>query len=135
MDGTDAFEERLAAVERTLTDGDRSLATVEDAAGLTSRLEAVESRLDSVERRLDDIDAAVLALRGYAGELQHVNEDVERTAAAAIAAVDRLDAASGAPPAIARADVEERVPEPSAEPEASDDPDDPTVLERVRALL
>lgn len=105
------LEERLSAVERAVTDEDVPVASVDDAAALTSRLDAVESRLETLEARIDETDAAVAAVRGYVGEIRHVNEEVERTANAAVAAVDRLDAASGGPPPIATAQTaESRVP-------------------------
>ena len=97
------FEERLAAVERAVTDEDVPVASVDDAAALTTRLDAVESRLETLEARIDETDAAVAAVRGYVGEVRHVNDEVERRANAAVAAVDRLDAASGGPPPIATA--------------------------------
>ncbi|MFB6165080.1 MAG: hypothetical protein ABEJ31_07965 [Haloarculaceae archaeon] len=84
----DAIDERLRAVERALTDEDRDLTALEDAAGLTARLEAVEDRLEAVEDQLADLDAATQAVRGYVGNVRTVNRDVERRADAALAAAE-----------------------------------------------
>jgi hypothetical protein len=79
----------------------------------------------------------VHAVRGYVGEIRHVNAEVERTANAAVAAVDRLDAASGTPPAIATADREGAsvVDQPRAEEGSTDSDGTPSLRDRLRALL
>ena len=134
MQQTHTVEERLAAVERALTD-DASVATVDDAAALTERMDRIEDRLDAMESRVDEVDAAVHAVRGYVGEIRHVNAEVERTANAAVAAVDRLDAASGTPPPIATAD-RERASVPDASRDGATEGDGATSLrDRLRALL
>ncbi|UWG47223.1 putative pilin/flagellin, contains class III signal peptide [Halanaeroarchaeum sp. HSR-CO] len=136
MQRTRSLEKRLDAVERAVTDGEVPVADVEDAAGRTARIERVESRLDTMEAQVDDLEAAVAAIRGYVGELRHVNREVERTASAAVAAVDRLDAGSGPSPPIARVDTDERVvPETLPADEAPGAEEDRAVLDRLRALL
>lgn len=142
MDRTRNLEERLQAVERAVTEEDLAVASVEDAAELTARIETLESRLDTMEATLDETSAAISALRGYVGEIRHVNREVERTASAAIAAVERLDDASGTPPPIARIDSEpQSVPESQSVPEQrlpgedSTTEDGRSILDRIRALL
>lgn len=96
----DALEERLRAVERALTDGDRPPADLPEAAELTDRLETLEDRTADLAARVDELDAAVQALRGYVGNVRSVNREVERRAEAALAAVDSVEAAlDGEPPA------------------------------------
>lgn len=136
MQRTRTLEERLDAVERAVTDGAVSLADVEDAAGRTARIERVESRLESVEEQVDDLEAAVAAIRGYVGELRHVNREVERTASAAVAAVDRLDAGSGPSSPIARVDTDEpAVPETLPDDESASVDEERSILDRLRARL
>ncbi|MFB6135116.1 MAG: hypothetical protein ABEJ55_09020 [Halanaeroarchaeum sp.] len=93
--------ERLRAVERAVTEADVPVDDLQDEAEMTRRIEDLEERIGDQARRLDDLDAAVDAVRGYVGHINHVNRDVERTANAAVAAVDRLQAASGSPPELA----------------------------------
>lgn len=129
-------EERLEAVERALTDEDLSVAAVADEAGREKRLRSVEERLDDVEASLEDAEAAVEALRGYVGEIRHVNEEVERTANAAVAAVERLDVASGAPPPIAHADPVEPSEVASTSPtESTAEESGDSLVDRLRSHL
>ncbi|SFC64721.1 hypothetical protein SAMN05444422_11321 [Halobiforma haloterrestris] len=91
MTDTERLERRLAAVERAVVDGD---ARVDELADLESALAAIsdlEERLEEHERRLADLEGRTGSLEGFTGELQAVNEEVERQAAAAVAAVDRLE--------------------------------------------
>lgn len=84
-------EERLAAVERALTDDDTEPAALSDAATVERRLDALEERLDAFERRLADAEAGVEAVRGHVGHEQSAIEDVERTAATALATARRVE--------------------------------------------
>ncbi|MFB6105492.1 MAG: hypothetical protein ABEJ70_00825 [Halobacteriaceae archaeon] len=81
----ESVDERLRAVERTLTDG-RPVADLADEAALQDRLDAMADRLDAVEAAVDDLEGATQALRGYVGNVRAVNRDVERRADAAFAA-------------------------------------------------
>jgi len=134
------LDERLRAVERTVTDDAIAVADLDDAAALTARLDALEDRLDAMDARLDEVDAAVTAVRGYVGQIGHVNAEVERTATAALAAVDRLDEATGTPPALARVARDESVTVPDPLPDADADADadatrSPSLLARLLAHL
>jgi len=86
-----AITARLRAVERSLSDGDAGAPLPAD------RTAALAERLDAAERRLDDVEAAVQALRGYVGEIEHVNASVERRANAALAAVEDREPTHSAP--------------------------------------
>jgi hypothetical protein len=88
MDETTA--ERLEAVERAITDG-HSADGLPEADELESRLEAVERSLEDADERLTELEAAVQALRGFAGGIDAVDEAVERRANAAVAKVERLE--------------------------------------------
>lgn len=135
------LDDRLRAVERAVTDDEVAVADLEDAAAVTARLDAVDERLDRLESRLDGLDAAVTAVRGYVGHLDHVNGEVERTAAAALAAVERIDDASGRPPALARVsddggDGHEPFRDGSEPGDGDgDEPETPGLLDRLLARL
>lgn len=87
----DDLSERLRAVERALTDADTAVADLSETAAVQERLDDLESDLETLTERLDALDATVQSLHGYVGELEHVNDRVERRADAARAAVERLD--------------------------------------------
>lgn len=94
MPDCDALDDRLRAVERAVTDADSNadLGALRDAAALAERLDDVEDRLDAVEEDVQALDAATQAVRGYVGEVRHVNRTVEERADAALARVERLEA-------------------------------------------
>jgi hypothetical protein len=85
------LHERVAALERTITDGhaDEGLP---DAARMDARLDDLESTVEDLGDQVAELDAAVQALRGFAGGVRAVDEAVERRADAAVARVDRLEA-------------------------------------------
>jgi len=87
----DRLEERVAALERTITDGHADDG-LPDAGRMDVRLDELEATVDDVDDRVAELDAAVEALRGFAGGVQAVDEAVERRADAAVARVDRLEA-------------------------------------------
>ncbi|WP_435195709.1 DUF7310 family coiled-coil domain-containing protein [Natronomonas sp. EA1] len=86
-----SLEERLAAVERALTESETPPAALADAAELDDRLTAVEERLDALETALADLDAGLQAVRGYAGSIRATNREVERRADAALATAEELE--------------------------------------------
>lgn len=74
----DRTEERLRAVERALADG-------------AYRIDELDERTDTQDRRLAELEAAVLALRGYVGNVRAVNRRVEHRADAALSRVEALE--------------------------------------------
>jgi septal ring factor EnvC (AmiA/AmiB activator) len=86
----DDLRRRLDAVERALTASDTAVRDLADAAAVHDRLDELEADLATLDERLDALDATVQSLHGYVGELEAVNDRVERRADAARAAVERL---------------------------------------------
>ncbi|ELY46802.1 hypothetical protein C496_00035 [Natronorubrum tibetense GA33] len=91
MSDIDRIDQRLSAVERAVVDGDVELDRVADLAAVIEDVERLETRLEEHERRLAELEGTVDAVHGLVGNVETVNEDVERQADAAIAAVDRLE--------------------------------------------
>lgn len=91
MTDADDINERLRAVERALTDGDHDVAALAASADLLDRVERLETRVEALADRVDDLDASTQAVRGYVGNVRSVNDDVERRAEAALAAVEKLE--------------------------------------------
>lgn len=122
------MEDRLAAVERALTESETPPAALSDATELEERVTAVEERLAALETELAELDAGLQAVRGYAGAIRATNREVERRADAALAAVEELehrlaDDSSDGPPARVSTVSEEPIPEPDRtfEPPESED--------------
>lgn len=93
MTDMETIEQRLSAVERTLTDGTDEFESLAAASDLDERMTTIEQRLDDIEDRLTELDASTQALRGYVGNVRSVNQEVERRAETALAKVERLEAA------------------------------------------
>ena len=87
----DSVERRLAAVERALSEEE----PIERA-----------DRLDDLAERVAELEAAVQAVRGYVGEVQAINEDVERRADRALRKAQAIERHVG--PATARPGTGER---------------------------
>lgn len=85
------LEQRLAAVERAVVDGDTALGDLEAVATLADDVARLEAKFETHERRLAELEGRLDALSGFAGSVESVNETVEHQADAAIAAVDRLE--------------------------------------------
>mgnify|MGYP000633231647 CR=1 FL=1 len=124
------LEERVAALERGLDETATPDATDAPAP------ETLAERIDALEARIDDLEAGLQAVRGYVGGIEHVNETVERRADAALAAVERLEAAPKTPPPIATATREETpdLPDEEPRPDGGTEDDADGVLKRLRAL-
>jgi hypothetical protein len=86
----DSLDERVDAIERALTDGE-AVEGLPEAGRVDARVEAVEESVADLDDRLSELEAAVQALRGFAGGIDAVDEAVERRANAAIARVERLE--------------------------------------------
>ena len=91
MPDRETLDERLTAVERALTDTDRDVSGLADAADLETRIDDLETRLADVESQLADLEASTQAVRGYVGNVRSVNRDVERRADLALAKVEQLE--------------------------------------------
>ncbi|WP_435361298.1 DUF7310 family coiled-coil domain-containing protein [Haloarchaeobius sp. DFWS5] len=83
------LDDRLRAVERAI-DG-ASAAAGGPAVQTDDRTAALADRLAEVETTVAELDAAVQALRGYAGNVRHVDERVEQRADSALAVVESLE--------------------------------------------
>ncbi|ELY49428.1 DUF7310 family coiled-coil domain-containing protein [Natronorubrum sulfidifaciens] len=91
MSRRDRLEQRLAAVERVITDGDTAIDELEELATVAADVDRLEERIETHERRIAALEGEVDALDGFAGNVESVNDAVERQADAAVAAVDRLE--------------------------------------------
>lgn len=102
MDGTprsgESIEERLAAVERAVAEG-------EDGEGpgvageATARVDSLEADVADLTDRVAELEAATQALRGYVGNVRAVNEEVRERADAAIATAEAAREAIDGPEA------------------------------------
>jgi len=82
---TDMLSDRLAAVERTLTDSETAPGALAEEADIQQRLTIVESRLDALETRLADTEGEVTAVRAHVDDAQRVGRETERVAERALA--------------------------------------------------
>lgn len=78
MDET--IEERLAALERAVTDGSHDCSALAEGAAAADRVTEIESELDDLTDRVAELEAATQALRGYVGNVRSVNTEVEERA-------------------------------------------------------
>lgn len=91
MTDIDRLDQRLSAVERVVVDGDVTLEELSELAATIETVSALEARLDEQERRMADLEAAAQSVEGYVGNVESINDDVERHAASAVATADRLE--------------------------------------------
>lgn len=105
MSERDRLADRIAAVERAVTDGETDLVALEEGAGFVGRMDAMETRVADLEERVVDLEAATQALRGYVGDVRAVNDEVERRADLALGKAEEVERAldsgesRGPPPA------------------------------------
>lgn len=85
------LSDRLAAVERRLTDADPEEGGLADVAAVEGRLSELETRADDLDARLGEVESGLQALRGYVGGVDAVDESVERRADAALAKAEELE--------------------------------------------
>lgn len=78
MDGT--LEDRLAALERAVTDGEHDCSALAEGAATADRVSDIEAELEELTDRVAELEAATQALRGYVGNVRSVNSDVEERA-------------------------------------------------------
>jgi len=98
MDGT--LEDRLAALERAVTDGEHDCSALAEGAATADRVTEIEAELGELTDRVAELEAATQALRGYVGNVRSVNADVEERADLALSkaeaarrAIDQLPGA------------------------------------------
>lgn len=122
----------MAALERGLDADPNAVADAEAAPDL----ESLADRIDALEERVTDLEAGLQAVRGYVGGIDHVNETVERRANAALAAVERLEAAPKTPPPIATAEREQPPDPPERDSSLESDAENQSagVVDRLKAL-
>jgi uncharacterized coiled-coil protein SlyX len=120
MPDRELLNERIDTIERTLT------------GSADSTLEDLPERVTALETQVAELEATIQALRGYVGNIQHVNSEVERRADAALAAVesieevDELRAADGSRIELA---------DGHTNGDSDNVPVDPTLLARIRESL
>jgi len=88
----EALAERVAAVERAITDGETDLAGLADEAAAAQRLDDLADRVAELEDACDELEAATQALRGYVGNVRAVNQEVQGRADLALEKVEDLAA-------------------------------------------
>lgn len=93
MDGT--LEDRLAAVERALTDGDHDCSALAEGAANAQRVSDLETDVEELTDRVAELEAATQALRGYVGNIRSVNTDVEQRADLALSKAEAARRAVG----------------------------------------
>ncbi|WP_340100826.1 DUF7310 family coiled-coil domain-containing protein [Salinibaculum salinum] len=92
MDET--LEDRLAALERALTDDTHDLGALAADGEVATRVQTVESDIEELTERIDELEAATQALRGYVGNVRAVNEEVRERADLALETAERAVAES-----------------------------------------
>ena len=91
MTDIDRIDQRLAAVERVVVDGDVAVDELADLTALIETVDSLETRQEEHEARLGTIEASVQSVEGYVGNVESISDDVARQAASAVATVDRLE--------------------------------------------
>jgi len=92
----DTIEQRLAAVERALTDDDHDLSALVAEGETADRLRTVEDDVAELQDRVADLEAATQALRGYVGSVKSVNDEVRERADLALETAERAEEAATA---------------------------------------
>lgn len=87
----DDLRDRVAALERALSDGEGDLTALAEGAATAERVTDLETEIETLREEVDELAAATQALRGYVGNVRSVNESVEERADAAAAAVESLE--------------------------------------------
>lgn len=117
---SDSLHERIDTIERMLTGRE------------DSTLDELPERIAALETQVAELEASVQALRGYVGNVQHVNSEVERRADRALAAVESIE--NGEAGELRSADGDRVEPQKTNE-HAENVPVDPTLLARIRKSL
>ncbi len=91
MSTLEQFEQRLSAVERTVVDGDHDVPALSDIDDLRQTVDALADQVETIDSRLLAVESGVEALEGYVGNIQSVNQSVERQADIAIVSAGRVE--------------------------------------------
>jgi len=91
MSTLEQFEQRLSAVERTVVDGDHDVPALSDIDALKQTVDALADQVETIDSRLLAVESGVEALEGYVGNIQSVNQSVERQADIAIVSAGRVE--------------------------------------------
>lgn len=123
MDGT--LEDRLAALERAVTDGEYDCSALAEGAATADRVTDIEAELADLADRVAELEAATQALRGYVGNVRSVNSDVEERADLALskaeAAHRAVDCGSSDTPTMTRGDRTDSLDARTDSPDARTD--------------
>jgi len=76
----DSLEERIATLERAVTDGELDCSTPTTDAAAVDRVADLEGDIEELADRVAELEATTQALRGYVGNLRAVNTEVEEQA-------------------------------------------------------
>jgi hypothetical protein len=87
----DTLEDRLAAVERALTDDDHDFSALVADGDTAERVHTLETELDDLRERVEELEAATQALRGYVGNVRAVNNEVRERADRALELAERAE--------------------------------------------
>lgn len=120
---SDSLHERIDTIERMLTGRE------------DSTLDELPERIAALEMQVAELEASVQALRGYVGNIQHVNSEVERRADRALAAIESIENGETGELRSANGSRIEPVQETVEEGNSGDVPVDPTLLARIRKSL
>ncbi|MFC7177198.1 DUF7310 family coiled-coil domain-containing protein [Halosegnis marinus] len=117
------LEDRLDAVERTITDDDRGPADLSNAAAVERRLDALAERLDAMEDRLADAEGDVATVRGHVGNAERIDRETAQVAQRALAVARETEAR-----------LDEETPRPRERSVPVESEGEPSLGERLRDL-
>lgn len=87
------LEERVEALERTVSETDAGFGDIRAVAEQSEDITALQAEVESLQDRVCELEAAVQAVRGYVGNVRAVNDEVEQRADAALAKAEALEEA------------------------------------------
>jgi len=91
MDRIEQLEQRVAAIERTVVDGEHTIDELDDLETLLRAVDKLTSDVEAMEQRLLKLESGLEALEGCVGNIQSVNESVEQQAGVAIVSAKRAE--------------------------------------------
>lgn len=91
MTNKNQIEQRLTAVEQTVSSGTYDTDTRSELVDAIERLDELESRMERIESRLATIEGKTEWAESYMWNIESANEDLKEQANVAVASVDRLE--------------------------------------------